>query len=274
MPASVWLAVLLAAPLVVILYYSFLTPDIVTGGVILEFTLDNYIATLGRSIYGMVFIRTVGFASVATGICLLLGYALAYWIVRYTGRWKILALFIVIIPSWTNDLIRLYAMRSLTQSGGAINSILLRLGLISSPLEMLYTPEAVQLGLVYTLLPFMILPIYSALDGLDPSLLEAADDLGATRLQKFLTVTLPLTKAGIIAGAILVFVPSLGAWLVPLLLGGAKILMAGNLVQLHFLAVGNIPMGCCVGAVLTVAILLIVALAMKLGGEEALERIV
>ncbi len=139
---------------------------------------------------------------------------------------------------------------------------------------MLYNSTAVMVGLVYSWLPFMVLPIYAALDGLDPSLLEAAVDLGATPLRRFFTVTLPLTKGGIFAGTILVFIPSLGEWLVPLLLGGAKVMMAGNLVEHHFIKVGNIPMGSSIAAALTAIVLLIIYLSIKAGGEEALERII
>jgi len=273
MPAVIWLILLLAAPLGVIIYYSFLTPDLVTGGVINEFTFDNYEATLARGMYGLIFLKTLGLATATTVICLLLGYPLAYWIVKYAGRWKTLTVFMVITPSFTTYLIRLYAIRTIFQSQGIINSVLLNLGLISSPLQILYTPGAVMAGLVYSWMPLMILPLYAALDGLDPSVLEAAEDLGASGLQKLRTVILPLIKGGIVAGIIFTFVPSLGAWLVPLMLGGAKVMMAGNLVQLHFLAAGNIPMGSAVAVVLTAMIVLILYIAIKLGGKEALERI-
>ena len=141
-------------------------------------------------------------------------------------------------------------------------------------MDILYTPYAVMLALIFTWLPFMILPIYASLEGLDKSLLEASLDLGATPRQRFFTITLPLTKGGIIAGTILVFIPVLGEWLIPALLGGAKVMMAGNLVTLHFLTAGNIPAGSSIAAVLTAIIILILYLCIKLGGEEALERIV
>jgi len=271
-PISLWVVLFVITPLGVILYLSFLRVG-PFGQIIPTFTLENYL-TLFRGAYGIILLRSLLFAFGTNMICLVIGYPLAYWIVKYGGKWKIILLFLVIIPSWTCYLIRLYALKTLVGHTGLINSTLLDLGLISSPLPMLYNSTAVMTGLVYTWLPFMVLPIYAALDGLDPSLLEAAVDLGATPFRRFFTVTLPLTKGGIFAGTILVFVPSLGEWLVPLLLGGAKVMMAGNLVEHHFIKVGNIPMGSSIAAALTAIILLIIYLSIKAGGEEALERII
>lgn len=269
---SVWIALFVAIPLGGILYFSFLTSG-VFGRIVHSFTLENYrrLGSLGTRI---VISRSLLFASVTIIGSLLLGYNLAYFIVRHGGRWKTLLLFLVILPSWTCYLIRLYALSTLISSAGLINSTLLNLGLISSPLEVLYTPFAVIFGLIYTWLPFMVLPIYASLEGLDPSLLEAAVDLGATPFRKFFTVTLPLTKGGIYAGVILVFIPSLGEWLVPLLLGGAKVMMIGSLVEHHFITVGNIPAGSAIAAALAAMVLLIIYLCIKLGGEEVLERTV
>ena len=271
-PISLWIIVFVFAPLGVILYFSLLTTG-PYGQIVHTFTLENYLA-LVKVGFAKVFLRTILFAFGANMVCLLIGYPIAYFIVRYGGRWKTLLVFLVILPSWTCYLIRLFALKTLTDSSGLINSALLSLGLISSPLGILYTPYAVMLGLIYTWIPFMVLPIYAALEGLDPSLLEAAVDLGATPLRRFFTVTLPLTKGGIFAGTILVFIPSLGEWLVPLLLGGAKNMMAGNLVSIYFIKAGNIPAGCSIATALTALVILIIYLCMKLGGEEALERIV
>jgi len=272
-PASLWIVLFVIAPLGVILYFSFLTTGAYGGEIFPIFTLEHY-PRLWRGAYGIILLRTLLFAFGTNIVCLLIGYPMAYCIARRGGRWKTTLLFLVIIPSWTSWLIRLYALRTIAGYAGIINSTLLSLGLISSPLGILYTPYAVMLGLIYTWIPFMVLPIYAALDGLDPSLLEASVDLGATPLQRFFTVTLPLTKGGIFAGTILVFIPSLGEWLVPLLLGGAKVMMAGNLVEHHFIRVGNIPMGSSIAAALTAIILLIIYLSIKAGGEEALERII
>jgi len=221
-----------------------------------------------------VFLRTLLFAFATNMICLLIGYPLAYFIAMYGGRWKTVLLFLVILPSWTSYLVRLYAIRALCGRGGLINSALLSLGLISSPLEILYTPSVVVLGLVYGWLPLMILPIYASLVGLDSSLLEASADLGATPFKRFFTVTLPLTKGGMLAGTILVLIPSMGDFLVPQLLGGAGTFMAGNLIYLHFITAGNIPAGSAISVALTAIVILIMYFCIKLGGEGTLERIV
>lgn len=271
-PISLWSVVFIIGPLVVIFFYSLLSVSS-TGEILNTFTLKHYRALLDTN-YIVVLIRTLTYAFGTNVVCLLIGYPLAYWIVKYGGKWKILLIFLIILPSWTCYLIRIYALKTLIAYNGLINRFLLDLEVLSSPIDILYTPNAVVLGLIFTWLPFMILPIYASLDGLDRSLLEASLDLGATPIQRFFTVTLPLTKGGIFAGTILVFIPALGEWLIPWLLGGAKVMMAGNLVTLHFITAGNIPAGSSIAAVLTATIILIIYLCIKLGGEEALERIV
>ena len=269
-PISLWIMLFVFAPLGVVLYFSFLSAG-PFGKIVHTFTLENYRLML-KPTYIKVFMRTFLFSFGANMICLLLGYVLAYFIVKRGGRWKTFLMFLVIVPSWTCYLIRLYALKTLTGEEGLINSALLNLGLISSPLQVLYTPFAVLLGLVFGWLPFMVLPIYASLEGLDPSLLEAAEDLGASPLRRFFTVTLPLTKGGMFAGTILVFIPCLGEWLVPLLLGGAKVMMAGNLIEEQYIKVGNIPAGSSIGVALTALVVLMIYLSIKLGGEEVLER--
>lgn len=269
-PISLWIILFVFAPLGVVLYFSFLAVG-PFGKITHTFTLENYRLMLKPG-YIKVFMRTFLFSFGANMICLLLGYVLAYFIVKRGGRWKTFLMFLVIVPSWTCYLIRLYALKTLTGEEGLINSALLNLGLISTPLHMLYNPFAVMLGLVFGWLPFMVLPIYASLEGLDPSLLEAAEDLGATPLRRFFTVTLPLTKGGMFAGTLLVFIPCLGEWLVPLLLGGAKVMMAGNLIEEQYIKVGNIPAGSSIGVALTALVILLIYLSIKLGGEEVLER--
>jgi spermidine/putrescine transport system permease protein len=271
-PISVWTLVFIIGPLLVIFYFSFLEFSS-TGQILNTFTLKHYAALFDPS-YFTILIRTLAYGFGTNVICLLLGYPLAYWVTKYGGRWKTLLIFLIILPSWTCYLIRIYALKTLIAYNGLINRILLDFGIISSPIDILYTPYAVVLALIFTWLPFMILPIYASLEGLDPSLLEASLDLGATPRQRFFTITLPLTRGGIIAGTILVFIPVLGEWLIPALLGGAKVMMAGNLVTLYFLTAGNIPAGSSIAAVLTTTIILILYLCIKFGGEESLERIV
>ena len=271
-PITLWIIVFVIGPLLVIFYFSFLKTS-VTGQITNDLTLAHYLALLDPN-YLTILLRTLAYALITNIACLLIGYPLAFWIVQYGGKWKNLFLMMVILPSWTCYLIRIYALRTLIAHNGMINSILLNLKIISEPIDIMYTPLIVVIGLIFTWLPFMVLPIYASLEGLNQSLLEASLDLGASPLERFLTIILPLTKGGIFAGTILVFIPSLGEWLIPALLGGAKIMMAGNLVTLHFITAGNIPAGSSIAAVLTAIIILIIYLFTKLGGEEALERIV
>ena len=170
------------------------------------------------------------------------GYPVAYVIVR-SGRWRNLLLFLVVLPFWTSFLVRTFAMIFLMRDTGLINNWLLKLGLIDQSLTILYTPFAVMVGLIYGFLPFMILPIYASLEKLDESLLEAAEVLGATPSARFRRVTLPLSMPGVVAGCLLVFIPALGSFLTSDLLGGAKELMIGNLVQNQFSAARNWPFG-------------------------------
>ncbi len=268
---GLWMIVFVLAPLIIILYFSFLRAGSF-GQILPGFTLDNYISVF-KGTHGLILLRSFYYAFLTNLICILIGYPLAYWIVYYGGRWKTLLIFLIIIPSWTSYLIRLYALRTLIGNTGLINTALQNIGLIGAPIEFLYSQQAVIMGLVYSWLPFMVLPVYASLIGLDQSLLEAADDLGARPFEKFFTVTLPLTKGGVFAGTILVFIPSFGEWLMPMLMGGAKVMMAGSLVEHYFITTGNIPAGAAMAALITATVLLIIYLSVKLGGKEVLERL-
>jgi spermidine/putrescine transport system permease protein len=269
-PIIIIVAVFVFAPLTIILFYSFLKSGLY-GQIIYSFSLDNFRAILGGG-YGKVFLQSIYLAFQTNFFCILIGYPIAYYIATYGARWKTQLLFLVIVPSWASYLIRLYALKTIIGSKGLVNSVLLSLDIISTPLEVLYTPFAVMLGLVYAWLPYMILPIYAAIEGLDPSVLEAATDLGATPLRRFFRVTLPLTKGGLLAGSILVFIPTVGEWLVPQLFGGSKVMMAGSLVALKFTSVGNIPEGASLAIMLAATLILILYLTIKWGGREAIER--
>ncbi|HHY38443.1 MAG TPA: ABC transporter permease [Clostridia bacterium] len=271
-PISVWVTLFVVTPLAIILYFSFLKSGLY-GEIIPTLTLENYRAVIEAGYQGILF-RSFLFTVTATALCILLGYPVAYWIAIYGGKWKTYLMFLVVLPEWTDYLIRLYALKNIVSSTGMLNGLLTRLGLISSPLDLLYTPFAVMLGLVYTWLPYMILPIYASLSGLDPNLLKAAADLGATPLQRFFTVTLPLSKGGVFAGTILVAIPCLGEWLVPHLFGGDRVMMVGSLVAFKFTKVGNIPEGSSLALMLTATVLLLIYLLIKWGGEEALEKII
>jgi len=272
LPISVWVILFVLAPLIIILVFSVLqTGDF--GRIVYKFTLKNY-KLLIQAGYLQILIRSLLLSLLTSIFCTLIGYPLAYFISKYGGKWKTLFLLLIIIPSWTAYLIRLYAFKTITSRTGLLNNLLLQLRIISSPLELLYTPLTVVLGLVYTWLPFMILPLFASMDGLDPSLLEAAYDLGANPFSRFFKVTVPLTRGGLIAGTILVFIPSLGDWLVPALLGGAKVMMIGNLIAHKFIQIGDIPRGACLAIFLSAIVVLVLYLSIKLGGEEALEKLV
>lgn len=239
-PGGFWLLLFFLVPLLIMFVYSFM-PRGIYGGVDPGFTLQHY-ARFFDPLYLDVLRRTFLWSIACTVICLVLGYPVAYLIVR-GGRWRNILLFLVVLPFWTSFLVRTFAMIFLMRDTGLINNWLLKLGLIAQPLSILYTPFAVMAGLVYGFLPFMILPIYASLEKLDPSLLEAAEVLGARPRARFRKVTLPLSMPGVVAGCLLVFIPALGSFLTSDLLGGAKQMMIGNLVQNQFSSARNWPFG-------------------------------
>jgi spermidine/putrescine transport system permease protein len=200
-----------------------------------------------------------------TVICLVLGYPVAYVLAR-AGRWKNFLLFLVVLPFWTSFLVRTFAMIFLLRDTGLINSWLVQVGV--DPISMLYTPFAVMVGLVYGFLPFMILPIYASLEKLDLSLLEAAEVLGAKPAERFRRVTLPLSMPGVVAGCLLVFIPALGSFLTSDLLGGAKQMMVGNLVQNQFSAARNWPFGSAASFIVMALVLAAVMLYLKVKDRE------
>ena len=269
-PVIIIVVVFVFAPLTIILFYSFLKSGLY-GEIVYSFSLENFRAILGGG-YGIVFLKSIYLAFQTNLLCILIGYPIAYYMAMFGGRWKTILLFLVIVPSWASYLIRLYSLKTIIGSKGLVNSLLLNLDIISSPIEILYTPFAVMLGLVYAWLPYMILPIYAAIEGLDRSVLEAAVDLGATPVRRFFRLTLPMTKGGLLAGSILVFIPTVGEWLVPHIFGGSKVMMAGSLVALKFTSVGNIPAGASLAIMLAATLILILYLVIKWGGREAMER--
>ena len=239
-PGGLWLVVFFLVPLLIMLVYS-LMPRGIYGGVEPGFTLEHY-TRFFDPLYLQVLQRTFVWSIACTVICLLLGYPVAYVIAR-SRRWRTLLVFLVVLPFWTSFLVRTFAMIFLMRDTGLINSWMMKLGVIEEPLTILYTPFAVMAGLVYGFLPFMILPIYASLEKLDASLLEAAEVLGAKPAARFRRVTLPLSMPGVVAGSLLVFVPALGSFLTSDLLGGAKQVMIGNLVQNQFSSARNWPFG-------------------------------
>jgi spermidine/putrescine transport system permease protein len=228
----------------------------VYGGVEHEFTTEHY-QRFADPLYLTILWRSVAQSLLCTVLCLLIGYPVA-WVIASSGRHKHLLTFLVVLPLWTSVLVRTFALIFLLRDSGLINSLLLWSGIIDEPITLLYTPFAVQVGLLYSYLPFMILPIYVSLEKLDPSLLEAAEVLGARPVSRFFQVILPLSMPGVIAGSLLVFIPALGAYLPGDLLGGAKHMMIGNLVQNQFTAARNWPFGSAVSFVMMGVVLIAV----------------
>ena len=259
-PGTIWLVVFFLVPILIMLAYSMM-PRGIYGGVEPGFTLEHY-RRFFDPLYLDILKRTFIWSVACTLICLLLGYPVAYTIAR-GGKWKNLLLFLVVLPFWTSFLVRTFARIFLLRDTGLLNDWMLRLGLIEEPITMLYTPFAVMAGLVYGFLPFMILPIYASLEKLDLSLLEAAEVLGARPAERFRRITLPLSMPGVVAGCLLVFIPALGSFLTADLLGGAKQLMIGNLVQNQFSAARNWPFGSAASFIVMAMVLVAVMLYLR-----------
>jgi spermidine/putrescine transport system permease protein len=208
----------------------------------LPITLKNYKHLL-NSAYLRIFLKSFEMAGISTVLCLVIAYPFAYIIAQAKIKYRALLLLFVIIPFWTSSLIRTYAILALLKAKGIVNQVLLFSGIIHQPLQLLYSNAAVFIGLVYDLLPFMILPLYANIEKLDHTLIDAARDLGARKLTIFLRIVLPLTMQGIIAGIMLVFLPAMTLFFVPVMLGGAKSILLGNLIQNQFLTLNDWPLG-------------------------------
>ena len=236
-----WIAIFLVLPCLLVVLYSFFERG-TYGGIEWNFTLDNY-RRAADPLYLDILMTSLRIAGLATVIAILLGYPAAYLIATSPPRWQKLLLVLAVLPFWTNYLIRSYAWIVILNREGMINALLRRLGVIEQPLPLLYNEFAIVVGLVYAYLPFMILPLYAAIDRLGPELIEASTDLGAGGWRTFRRVTLPLTVPGIAAGSIFVFVYSMGNFITPDLLGGGRTVMVGNLVYDQFLSARDWPFG-------------------------------
>jgi spermidine/putrescine transport system permease protein len=263
----VWAVAFVLAPALIMLIYSFGQRGALGGVSFTTLTFENYAGVLDP-VYLRILIRSLLYAGITTALCLLAGYPVAYWIGRAEEKRRNLLLMAVMIPFWTSFLIRTYAWVTILKSEGLLNALLLQLHLIAEPLEMLYTPGAVVLGLVYTFLPFMILPIYSSVEKLDGTLIEASLDLGAGPLRTFWRVILPLTSPGIAAGLLLVFIPALGIYAVNDILGGGRVDMIGNIIENQFKGnARNWPFGAALGTTLLVAFALAYAYVNRREGD-------
>lgn len=254
-----WLGLFALIPLLLVFAASLVSHDSIHL-FRLPFTLSNYQQLLSI-IYGKIFIYSIKVSAICALICLVISYPFAYIVARIRNPlYRNFLLLFVIIPFWTSSLIRTYAIMAILKTKGLLNSFLLWLGIIHQPILLLYSNTAVFVGLVYSLLPFMILPLYANIEKLDNRLVEAARDLGAKNLTIFIKIILPLTMPGIIAGIMLVFLPAMTMFYIPVLLGGAKNMLLGNLIQNQFLEISNWPMGSAISVMLIalMAILIVV----------------
>lgn len=278
-PVTLFLGIFFLLPLCIIAVYSLLSPGLY-GGVEWSFYHWNYgrifgwadgIIELFEPIYLQILWRSLSFAALTVVLTLILCYPVAFWVSRLSERWRLVFMFLITLPFFSSLIVRLYAWLLILKPTGLFNTVLLSLGVISEPLEILYTPTAVVLGMVYVMVPFMFLPLYAAVDNLDRAQVEASLDLGANRVQTFLKVVLPQTLPGIMGGAVIVFIPSVGNFVVPDVLGGAKGLMIGNLVEQQFLSARNWPFGSALSmiimAVVLAVLLISVTRARKAGGH-------
>lgn len=263
-PLSLFLAIFFLGPLFIMMVTSFLAPGLY-GGVEWHFYPDNFGRILGFAdpafeeydpIYIAIFVRSIRIAALTVIVTLLVCYPAAFQISRLSERWKNISLFLITLPFFTSLIVRLFVWVLLLRQTGLINELLLKIGVIDRPLEMIYTDGAIIVGMVYIFIPFMFMPVYASVEKLDWSLVRASQDLGAGPIRTFLRIILPLTLPGIVGGSIIVFIPALGNFVVPAVLGGAKVQMLGNLIEQQFLSARNWPFGSAL-AMLVMSVMLV-----------------
>lgn len=245
-PYNVWMLILIIAPLLLIAYYAFTSP----AG---NFTGDNFKRIFEKNTLKTLY-NSISIAFISTLICLIIGYPMAYFISRSKLRYRTMAMMLIMIPMWMNFLLRTYAWVTILSPSGVLNSILTSLGL--EKVDIMYSKSAVTLGMVYNFLPFMILPIYTALDKMDYRLVEAAHDLGANKSQAFFKVILPMSMPGVISGISMVFIPAISTFEITRLLGGSKVNMIGNVIEQQFLTTGDWNYGSALALVLMIFIVI------------------
>lgn len=275
-----WLLLFFSVPFLIVLAISFSSADsgvppyrpiLEWAGQALKVTLNfgNYAFLFGDELYGYAYLNSLSTAAQATIFCLLIGYPMAYAIARARPGLRPALLMMVILPFWTSLLIRIYAWIGILKGNGLLNNILESLGLISEPLELINTPFAVQIGIVYAYLPFMILPLYATLEKMDLTLLEAASDLGCRPWKAFLSITLPLSLPGIVAGGLLVFIPAVGEFVIPELLGGPETLMIGNVLWNEFFNNRDWPIASSVAIAMLVLLVAPIMIFQRIQGRDA-----
>ncbi len=264
-PVIIYSLLLILLPLLYVLLISFFKSDSY-GGMIYTFTLSNYIEIFNIT-YVRIFLKSIGIALITTTICLFIAYPFAISLMSKKETTRNLLIKLVMVPFLTNSLIRTYGWIVLLRKNGIINSALIGTGIINSPLSLMYNNIGIIIGMVYTLLPFMILPVYSAVSKVDTSLIEASYDLGASKIKTFTKVYLPLTISGAFNGSLMVFIPAIGYFFITDILGGGKIMIIGNLIKNQFLTARNWPFGAAISIFLIIMTLLLVRIYKQLGGK-------
>jgi len=278
-PVTLYLGIFFIGPLIIIAVFSFLEPGLY-GGVVWNFYHWNFGRVFGwaddvteffEPVYLEILVRSLGLALLTVVLTLVVTYPVAFWVSRLPSRWRMLFLLLVTLPFFTSLIVRLYAWLMILRPSGVLNSLLSGLGYSGQPVDLLYTKEAVIIGMVYVMIPFMFLPVFASVEALDRRLVEASADLGARPLQTFRKVILPQTMPGIMGGSVIVFIPSVGNFVVPDILGGAKTLMIGNMIEQQFLSARNWPFGSALSmivmAVVLTIMLIYVSRASRLGGN-------
>jgi spermidine/putrescine transport system permease protein len=258
-PSLGWTALFFLAPLVLLVLYSFGTRNVLTFEVEFGWTLQNY-SDVWHGLYIDALLRSLALSAAATFACLLIGFPVAYTIARAGRRMQLILLLLVMVPFWTSFVVRTYGVFNVIGDRGPLQQLLHTLGLVGTDIHLLFTPVGVGIGIVYTYLPLMILPLYVALERIDPALLEAANDLGARPWRTLLRVIVPLALPGIVGGCVLVGIPATGEYVIPQILGGGKTLMIGNVIADQFLEIGDFPFGAALAMVLTVIVMAILLL--------------
>lgn len=267
-PISFWMIIFVIAPLIYVGFMSFMTRG-TYGGIEYKFTLENY-KTIFDPLYFKVILNSIGIALSSSIICIFIGYPFAHYLTKQPIKKRGVLIMLIMIPFWTSSMVRTYSWVILLHASGIVNKFLMAIGFTNQPLQLLYNDYAVTVGIVYVLLPFAILPLYSSIEKLDKSLIEASNDLGAKPYKTFIKVTLPLTAPGIFASVILTFIPALGYYFTADVLGGGKTLMIGNLIKNQFTTAKNWPFGAAISLVLIAITILVLYLYSRVGDLDDL----
>jgi ABC-type spermidine/putrescine transport system permease subunit I len=273
LPSLAWTALFFLVPMVLLLVYSFGSTNLLTYEVQFGWTTSNY-TNVFQGLYLDAILRSLLLSASATVACLLIGFPVAYTIARAKGRWQLVLLLAVMVPFWTSFVVRTYGIFNLIGDHGPLAHLLQTLGLVGDDgIRLLFTQQGVALGIVYSYLPLMILPLYVALERIDPALLDAANDLGARPWRVLWRVVLPLALPGIAAGCVLVGIPATGEYVIPQILGGGKTLMVGNVIADQFLGIGDYPFGSALAIVLTVLVMIVLVVLRGRGARaEAMSQ--